>query len=97
MSVLAMRNVSTLSVLVLRMLSLRMTEVFMGLNTHVVVTGNKVSDKVVAVVCRGFKTDDDAVARAGKLPEAGLQHLEAITVIREFERLHEFYAIRRYG
>ena len=35
-------------------------------------TGNKVSDKVVAVVCRGFKTDDDAVASAEKLHKAGL-------------------------
>ena len=56
-SVLAMMNVSTLSVLVLRMLSLRMSEVLMGFNTHVVVTGNKVSYKVVAVVCRRFKTN----------------------------------------
>lgn len=30
-------------------------------NTHIVRRCNKVSDKVVAVVCRGFKTDDDAV------------------------------------
>ncbi len=66
-------------------------------HTHAIVTGDKVSDKVVAVVCRGFKTDDDAVAGAGKLLKAGLQHLEAITVIREFERLHEFLSIRRYG
>ena len=40
---------------------------------------------------------NDAVAGAGKLDKAGLQHKEAITVIREFERLHEFYVIRRYG
>lgn len=50
-------------------------------HTRAVVTGNKVPDKVVAVVCRRFKTDDDAVAGAGKLFKAGLQHLEAITVI----------------
>ncbi len=52
MSVLAMMYVSTLSVLVLRKLSFRMIEVLMGFNTHVEVTGNKVSDEVVAVVCR---------------------------------------------
>lgn len=64
--------------------------------THIVMAGNKVSDKVVAIVCRRFKTDDDAV-RAGKLKEMRLQQLEAITVICKFERLHEFFAIRRYG
>lgn len=98
MSVLAMRNVLTLSVWVLWMLSLRMAEVLMGFNTHVVVTANKVSDKVVAVVCRGFKADDDAVTGTGtgKHLKAGMQHLEAITVIREFERLHEFLSTRRY-
>lgn len=68
----------------------------MGFNTHVVVTGNKVSDKVVAVVRRRFKTDDDDVAVAGKLNKAGLQHLETITVICEFERFHELYANRKY-
>ena len=69
----------------------------MGFNTHVVITGNKVSYKVVAVVCRRFKTDDDAVVFKRKIGETGNQHLEAITVICEFERLHEFSAIRRYG
>lgn len=97
MSVLAMMNVSTLSVLVLRMLSLRMTEVLMWFNKHVVIAGNKVSYKVVAVVCRWFKTDDDAVVGVRKFNKTRLQQLEAITVIREFKRLHEFCAIRRYG
>lgn len=57
----------------------------------------KVSHKVVAVVCRGFKTDDDAVVQIRKFRETRIQHLEAIAVICEFERLHEFSAIRRYG
>lgn len=92
-----MMNVSTLSVLVLQILSLRMTKVLMGFNTHVVVTGYKVSYKVVVVVCRGFKTDDDVVVFRRKSRETGIQHLEAITVVRKFERLHEFSAIRRYG
>ena len=69
----------------------------MGFNTHVVITGKKVSDKVVAVVCRRFKTDDDAVVLVRKFDETGIQQLEAITVICKFERLHEFSAIRRYG
>ena len=34
----------------------------MGFNTYAVATGNKVSDKVIAVVGHRFKTDDDAVA-----------------------------------
>ena len=39
----------------------------------------------------------DAVAGAGKLFKAGMQYLEAITVICKFERFHEFLSIRRYG
>lgn len=41
-----------------------------GLNTYIVVTGNKVSDKVTVVMCRGFKMHDDAVVAAGKLLKA---------------------------
>lgn len=47
-----MMNVSALPVLVMRVLSLRMTEVLMVINTHAVITGNKVFYNVVAVVCR---------------------------------------------
>lgn len=32
----------------------------MGFNTHVIVTGNRISNKIVAVVCRQLKTADDS-------------------------------------
>ena len=64
---------------------------------RILVTGNKVSDKVAAIVCRRFRTDDDTVVIIRKFNKTRLQQLEAITVIRKFERLHEFFAIRRYG
>lgn len=89
--------VSALCVLVLRMLSLRMTDVLMGFNTHVVITGNKVSFKVVAVMRRRFKTDDNAVILVRKFDETEIQQLESTTGIFKFKRLHEFSAIRRYG
>ena len=63
--------------------------------THFKGTGNKVSYKVVAIVCRRFKTDDDVVRIEGI--ESGDQHMEAISVIRELKRFHEYFAIRRNG
>lgn len=56
-----MMNVSTLSVFVLRMSFLRIVEVLKGFNTHFVILSNKISNEVVAVVCRRFKTNDEAV------------------------------------
>ena len=35
--------------------------VLIELDTHMVVMGNKVSNKIVAIVCRWLKTGDDAV------------------------------------
>ena len=58
--------------------------------THMKGTGNKVSYKVVAIVCRRFKTDDDVVRFEGI--ESGNQHMEAISVIRELKRFHEYFA-----
>lgn len=52
MRVLAIMYVSTLSVLVLRILFFRKEDVLIGLSTHIEVIGNKVSYKVVAVVRR---------------------------------------------
>ena len=77
---------STLSVFVLRMLFLRIVEVLMGVqHTHFVILSNKISNKVVAVVCRRFKTNDEAVLLKGT--EFGKQQMEAIIVICKFERL----------
>lgn len=53
--------VLTLSVLVLRMLFLRIEDVLMGFNTHLEMAGNKVLNKVVAIVCRRLKSNDDVV------------------------------------
>ena len=55
-----MINVPTLSVFVLQMFFC-IVEVLMGFNTHFVILSNKISNKVVAVVCRRFKTNDEAV------------------------------------
>lgn len=58
-------------------------------------TGNKVSYKVVAIVCRRFKADDDVVRVEGI--ESGYQHMEAISVVRELKRFEEYFVIRRNG
>ena len=52
---------------------------------------NKVTDRVVTVVGRRLKTDDAAVIRKGI--QMRRQQLEAISVICEFERLEEYFAI----
>jgi hypothetical protein len=52
---------------------------------------DKVTDKVVTVVCRRFKTDDEAVIRKGIQMRGQL--LEAISVVCEFERLEKYFAI----
>ena len=64
----------------------------MGFNTHLVKLRNKVSNKVVTVVCRRLKTDDDAVFI--ERIELKDQRLEAISVICEFERLNEYFTVR---
>lgn len=63
--------------------------------TYVNGTGNKISYKVVAIVCRRFKTND-VVVRFERI-ESGYQHMETISVIRELKRFHEYLAIRRNG
>ena len=90
-----MMYVSTLSVFVLRMLFFRIVEVLMGFNTHLEIFSDKVLNKVVAIVCRWFKTDDDAVGLCVKRNELRDQHLEAISVICKFKRLNEYFTIRR--
>ena len=45
-------------------------------------------------MCRRFKTDDDGLGSI--IRKLRGKPLEAITVICEFERLREYYAIRRY-
>ena len=62
-------------------------------NTHFVILGNKVSNKVVTVVCRRFKTNDDVALLKGT--EFGKQQMEAIIVICKFERLDEYFTVRR--
>ena len=52
---------------------------------------NKETNKVVTIVGRRFKTDDEAVIRKGI--QMRRQQLEAISVICEFKRLNEFFAI----
>jgi hypothetical protein len=47
--------------------------------------------QVVAIVSSRFKTNDDAVLL--ERTEFGKQHVEAIIVIQEFERLDEYLAI----
>ena len=65
----------------------------MGFNTHLVKLSNKVSNKVVTVVCRRLKTDDDAVL----VEEIELidKQLEAISVVSEFERLKNYFTVGR--
>ena len=46
---------------------------------------------VIVGMTESFKTDDDAVLF--ERFELGDQQLEAITVIRKFERLNEYFAI----
>ena len=46
-----------------------------------------------AIVCRRFKSDDYVVRFDGI--ESGYQHMEAISVIRELKRFHEYFAIGR--
>ena len=72
-----------------------MEDILIGLSTHIKGTGNKVSCKVVAIVCRRFKTDDVVVRFEGI--ESGYQHMEAISVIRELKRFREYFAIRKTG
>ena len=48
-------------------------------HTHFVIRSDEVSNKVVAIVCRRFKTNDEAVLLEGI--EDGDQQLEAITAL----------------
>lgn len=45
-------------------------------HTYVIVADNKVSNKIIAVVCHRFKTNDNAVVRAGKFNKTRLKQLE---------------------
>ena len=78
-----MMNVSTLSALVLRTLSLHMVEVLIWVPMH--------------IRCNYRQQGIGYVAEVGEHVKAELQHLEAITVVCEFERIHSFSDIRRYG
>lgn len=62
-------------------------------HTHFVIRSDKIPCKVVAIVCRRFKTNDEAVLLEGI--EIGNQQLEAITVVRELKRLDEYFAFIR--
>ena len=62
-------------------------------HTHFVIRSDKIPCKVIAIVCRRFKTNDEAVLLEGI--EDGDQQLEAITVVRELKRLDEYFAFIR--
>ena len=64
-------------------------------HAHIKRFSNKVSNKVVAVVRRRFKTNDELIL--GKRFQFRDEHLEAIKVIQEFKRLNEYLAIRGDG
>jgi hypothetical protein len=55
--------------------------------------GNKEFNKIIAIVSRRFKTNDEAVFVKGIQDRE--QHTEAIIVICEFERFNEDFTIRR--
>ena len=62
-------------------------------NTHFKILADKKTNKVVTIVCRRFKTYDDAVLV--KWCQIRKQQIEAIIVICKFERLDEYIALRR--
>lgn len=64
-------------------------------DTDLAAMRHKESNKVVAVMSRGFKTNDEAVLLKGI--ESGDQLKEAIIVIRKFERLEDYFTVREYG
>lgn len=55
-------------------------------------SGNKELDQVVRVMCRRFKTNDEVAFIKSRKREKQLT--EAIIVIRELERLNEYFAFR---
>ena len=62
-------------------------------HTYLVKLSNKVSNKVVTVVCRRLKNDAAAVLVEGI--ELRDQQLEAISVVCEFERLKNYFTVGR--
>ena len=54
-----------LTVFVLRRLFFRRVEVLIGLSIHFVIRSDKVLSKVVAIMCRRLKTNDEAVRLEG--------------------------------
>ena len=64
-------------------------------DTDPVVVRHKEFNKVVAVMSRRFKTNDEAVLLKGI--ESGDQLKEAIIVIRKFERLEDYFTVRGYS
>ena len=62
-------------------------------DTDMKMPGNKEFNKIIAIVSRRFKTNDEAVFVKGIQDRE--QHTEAIIVICEFERFNEDFTIRR--
>ena len=60
--------------------------------TDLEMSGNKELDQVVRVMCRRFKTNDEVAFIKSRKREKQLT--EAIIVIRELERLNEYFAFR---
>lgn len=56
---------------------------------------HKEFNKVIAVMGRGFKINNEAVLLKGI--ESGDRLKEAIIVIRKFERLKDYFTVRGYG
>lgn len=52
--------------------------------------GNRVSYKVIALVCRRFKIDDDVVVFVRKFDKTEIQHFDVNAVISRLMQLYEF-------
>ena len=69
---------------------LRIEEVMIGLSTHFEIFADKEANKGGIVACRWLKTNDDAgLVKRGQFRK---QQIEAIMVIRELERLNDYFA-----
>ena len=84
---------SALSVLVLRILFLRISSHDRVESIHFKIFVDKEVNKVVTVVYRGFRSYDDSVRV--KWYQIRKQQIETTIVIREFERHYEYRALRR--
>ena len=62
-------------------------------DADLVASGNEEFNQVITVVCRGFKTNDEAGALV-RIEDRG-QPEEAIIVVGEFERLDEYFTFGR--